>query len=30
MHRELAQQTGMDPEQASQALQGVLGALRGK
>jgi hypothetical protein len=30
MHEELAQQTGLEPAQASQALQGILGALRGQ
>jgi hypothetical protein len=30
LHDEFAQQTGLDPAQASQALQGVLGALRGR
>ena len=28
-NEEFAQQTGLDPDQASQALQGILGALRG-
>jgi hypothetical protein len=30
MSQDFAQQTGLDPEQASQALQGVLGALRSR
>jgi hypothetical protein len=29
-NEEFAQQTGLDPDQASQALQGILGALRGR